>query len=269
MRDFILFDAYPVLTRGYRDLRLLAISTHITELSYTISDIQTRIFGARVSQQSSQDGTLTGWLTEIQELRHQSQSAQEASGASGASNVIDKSLSNLDERLDDISKGIKTVNESMEPLLVANSKTPTQASLDTGDADGETGLLRKHSALLADWESVQKESEMLREELREDKWLTVFRTVTEQADGMMASLEKAVNRCQVRRAAWPIVDRVPVLNVPQDFIRSLDPGHDALSRSSSSSSVRSDKSIPSLEKFNSLSDTFEAKKKFVMCSSPS
>ena len=29
----------------FRDLRLLAISTHMTELSYMISDIQTRIFG--------------------------------------------------------------------------------------------------------------------------------------------------------------------------------------------------------------------------------
>lgn len=30
----------------HRDLRLLAVSTHMTELSYAISDIQTRIFGA-------------------------------------------------------------------------------------------------------------------------------------------------------------------------------------------------------------------------------
>ena len=51
--------------------------------------------------------------------------------------------------------------------------------------------------MLAEWEAVQKESQVLREELKEDKWLTVFRTVTEQADGMMTSLEKAVNRCQV------------------------------------------------------------------------
>jgi hypothetical protein len=28
------------------DIRLLAVSTHMTELSYAISDIQTRIFGA-------------------------------------------------------------------------------------------------------------------------------------------------------------------------------------------------------------------------------
>lgn len=59
-------------------------------------------------------------------------------------------------------------------------------------------LLRQHATMLSEWEAVQKESQILREELREDKWLTVFRTVTEQADGMMTSLEKAVNRCQVR-----------------------------------------------------------------------
>lgn len=35
----------------HRDLRLLAVSTHMTELSYAISDIQTRIFGAHYSCQ--------------------------------------------------------------------------------------------------------------------------------------------------------------------------------------------------------------------------
>ena len=55
---------------------------------------------------------------------------------------------------------------------------------------------------------------MLREELKEDKWLTVFRTVTDQADGMMSSLEKAVNRCQVRTSVlWSIQ---PVFNAASD-----------------------------------------------------
>ena len=30
------------------DIRLLAVSTHMTEISYAISDIQTRIFGKSV-----------------------------------------------------------------------------------------------------------------------------------------------------------------------------------------------------------------------------
>ena len=82
-----------------------------------------------------------------------------------------------------------SVAESIAPLL----------GLEPADDDESERamLIRKHATFIADWEAVQEESEVLREELKEDKWLTVFRTVTDQADGMMSSLEKAVNRCQV------------------------------------------------------------------------
>lgn len=100
----------------------------------------------------------------------------------------------LDERLDAVHKGIQTISESLEPLLQA---APTPTLSQNGNDSETSALLRKHAALTADWEAVQDESEVLREELKEDKWLTVFRTVTDQADGMMSSLEKAVNRCQV------------------------------------------------------------------------
>lgn len=94
----------------------------------------------------------------------------------------------LDERLEFITKGMKALSEALQAL--------TASPADAAKPDNVT-LIRKHSALVADWEAVQDESDVLREELKEDKWLTVFRTVTEQADGMMSSLEKAVNRCQV------------------------------------------------------------------------
>lgn len=100
---------------------------------------------------------------------------------------------NLDERLETVTKGMKAVNDSVEPLLSTGSAPP----VSNNDSGERVLLLRKHATLVAEWESVQDESEVLREELKEDKWLTVFRTVTEQADGMMSSLEKAVNRCQV------------------------------------------------------------------------
>lgn len=130
-------------------------------------------------------------VAEIQELRHKSQSGD----TSSASRVIDQSLAALDERLETVSKGVASVNESLEPLL--NSlKTPT--IVQAGENDDNAAILRKHAAMLSEWEALQKESEILREELKEDKWLTVFRTVTDQADGMMTSLEKAINRCQVR-----------------------------------------------------------------------
>ncbi|KAF4592965.1 hypothetical protein EYR38_008671 [Pleurotus pulmonarius] len=204
------------------DLRILAISTHITELSYNISDIQTRIF-------------------EIQELRHKSQLPGDNTNTT---NIIDQSLMSLDERLDAVSKGIKSVNESLEPWLQSTA-TPTLAQNgDTKNENANATILRKHATLMQDWDAVQDESEVLREELKEDKWLTVFRTVTDQADGMMSSLEKAVNRCQ-------------------EFIWQV---HRRGADDSLSVSQRSDKPTATIniDVYNSLLDSYEAKKKHYM-----
>jgi ribosomal protein S4 len=93
---------------------------------------------------------------------------------------------------------MKAVAESMEPIL-SSVQTPTQAhNRSHSESDEHAALTRKHGVLVEEWAGVQREADLLREELREDKWLTVFRTVTDQADGMMNSLDKAVNRCQVR-----------------------------------------------------------------------
>ena len=127
---------------------------------------------------------------EIQELRHRSQGS---SDTSGTGNEIDQLLISLDERLDSVSKGVKAITDTLEPIL---SKTPVPSGVG---ADGEaTVIIRKHAGLMVEWETAKSESETLRDELKEDKWLVVFRTVTEQAGGLMSSLEKGVTRCQVR-----------------------------------------------------------------------
>lgn len=173
----------------------MAISTHITELSYGISDIQARIFGACGALRyhlflSHQFPLVILICAEIQELRHKSQGS---SDSSGANNEIDQLLVSLDERLDSVSKGIKAITETLEPIL---NRTPIPSGLGL---DGEAAvIMRKHAALVVEWETAKAESGTLRDELKEDKWLIVFRTVTEQAGGLMSSLEKGVNRCQVR-----------------------------------------------------------------------
>lgn len=97
----------------------------------------------------------------------------------------------LNERLESIEQGMRDINESVMPF-----QRPEDKPLD-GSSERAV-MLRKHAALQAEWNAVQQETDELQQELKEDKWITVFRTVTEQADGMMSSLEKAVNRCQVR-----------------------------------------------------------------------
>ncbi|RXW23898.1 hypothetical protein EST38_g1975 [Candolleomyces aberdarensis] len=234
----------------FRDLRILAISTHITELSYAISDIQTRIF-------------------EIQELRHKSQaqngSAEPNSPSNTANNVtstIDQSLMALDERLESVEKGIKSVNENIQPYCPSTTATPVTATQSSVNAvtptttnisgvhsnaanENTSALLRKHATLIQEWESVQDESDVLREELKEDKWLTVFRTVTDQADGMMSSLEKAVNRCQDF-----------IFQVHQHKRNGLNGADDLFG----SAAVKGAGPV-TLDTFTSLLESYEAKKK--------
>ncbi|KAG6831099.1 hypothetical protein H0H92_012776 [Tricholoma furcatifolium] len=161
-------------------------------------------------------------------------------------NVIDQSLMSLNEKLESVEKGMKSVNESLGPLLQV-AATPTFQN--NGDLNDNALLLRKQATLQAEWDAVRNESDVLREELKEDKWLTVFRTVTDQADGMMSSLEKAVNRCQ-------------------DFIwqvhrRGGDDPHQP--QISLSASRNNDKQTPlTLEVCASLLESFEAKKKHYM-----
>ncbi|KZT59040.1 hypothetical protein CALCODRAFT_494043 [Calocera cornea HHB12733] len=187
--------------RSEPEIQLLAISAQITEVCYAISDIQTRIF-------------------EIQELRHASTSSSTTPGQAQAidglpdepqGTSIDRALMALDERLESVSAAVRAVDEALDPLLLAGGgagedDTPTQASaffLPPGqgsdkerEKERERELVRrKHEDMRAQWEDVHGASEELKEELREDKWLAVFRTVSAQADDMMGSLEKAVSMC--------------------------------------------------------------------------
>lgn len=103
----------------------------------------------------------------------------------------------LDEKLEAVSRSIIAVDEEIDPL-VRSSSTPTQTHTAVDVTSEEAVILRKHADMISDWEAVQTDAEELRKELADDKWLVVFRTVTEQADNMMSSLEKVIAQCQVR-----------------------------------------------------------------------
>lgn len=71
-----------------------------------------------------------------------------------------------------------------------------QARLNAYFKMQRAGLLRKKwDETLSSWQKLQKEAEDLREELVEDKYLTVYRTVSRQAEDMMQSLEKIFAQC--------------------------------------------------------------------------
>lgn len=226
----------------------------MTEISYAISDIQTRIFGKPIP--SWLIGKVLIFVIEIQELRHKSQSSGDITTTTS---IIDQSLMTLGERLDSVEKGIKNINETLEPFL-QNAAAPTVSN--DASANENAGILQKHATLLSEWTAVQDESDVLREELKEDKWLTVFRTVTDQADGMMSSLEKAVNRCQVSNTQGLYVILFSCPFNSQEFIWQVHRrGPDDFQSNAAISSLRHEKPTINLEAFTSLLESYEAKKK--------
>jgi hypothetical protein len=173
------------------DLRLLAISAQITEVLYSISDIQTRIFGNLLPCYNKIYTNKSS--IEIQELRHQAVEVSEiateleTSTPDGSVSAIDQALMDLDAKLEVASKSIEELDNSVNNLHLP--------SMDPSEE--KTFVAAKRDHVMQEWEGVQKESEELRKELSDDKWLVVFRSVTEQADNMMSSLEKILTQCQV------------------------------------------------------------------------
>ncbi|KAG8966704.1 hypothetical protein FRC03_011452 [Tulasnella sp. 419] len=222
-----LFKRSSKRSNGSHDsLRLLAVSAQMTELSYALGDLESRIFA-------------------IQELRHRSLETNNTNGerhstdsTESSGSVIDAALGQLESRLDTVSQSMATVAAAMQPFL-STVKTPTESKSPEND---DELLIRKYGDLTSEWENLKSEAEVLRAELKEDKWLTIFRTVSEQADGMMESLEKIVRQCQ-------------------DFIYQVHQ-RGRPSEESRPNSIFSERRPVSIGAFDDLLKSFEAKKKY-------
>lgn len=151
-------------------------------------------------------------FVEVQELRHRSlepvffssrtnDTRTSTDSGSSSTSVIDNALGQLDVRLDTVAQSVSSVTATLEPFL-SNTKTPTDNRAQ--EDEEELVIVRKYGDLIREWDAIRGDATTLREELKEDKWLAVFRTVSEQAEGMMGSLTKAVTMCQVR-SAWALV----------------------------------------------------------------
>lgn len=116
----------------------------------------------------------------VQEIRHTTASTSQNPAEGGQTPEVDALLLKLEDRLETTNKEVENLQARLNAFFKAQS----------------AGLLRhKWEETLRTWQNLQKESEDLREELVEDKYLTVYRTVSRQADDMMQSLEKIFAQC--------------------------------------------------------------------------
>ncbi|KAG8746199.1 hypothetical protein FRC10_005715 [Ceratobasidium sp. 414] len=215
------------------ELSILAASARITELSYSVADIQTRLF-------------------EIQELRH----VDDSVSSGDASLAIERALGGLMESIVSVGSSLEEVNKAVSPAM-ESVKTPTEGGV--AHMNEHEPILRKHAALLSEWQNVQSDVSRLRSELQEDQLLVRFRTAVDQAAGMMDSLDKAVEACQVRYFGKR---GDPVLNAAQEYIWRRG----KYLRLAGSDNA-SQKTADALAHFTEVVDHYERVKKYYMQSS--
>ncbi|OBZ84074.1 hypothetical protein A0J61_07874 [Choanephora cucurbitarum] len=87
------------------------------------------------------------------------------------------------------------IDNRVGPLFSSVEKVYTRMTSPNPPDDISGLLTRKHLLVQERWECLRVEIDELKLELKEDRWLVVFKQVADQVDEMMNGLDKTVNQC--------------------------------------------------------------------------
>ncbi|PWN51176.1 hypothetical protein IE53DRAFT_61023 [Violaceomyces palustris] len=154
---------------------------HASELDLALMQLDEKLEGVSRSMQQ-----LEVRMSEVAGLAEEDDDDDDDDGEQGDSSMVDREIKSWKSRprrnsLSSMSS-FTSFDEAMLPAFAP--------------ALGPQALRRKYDEVVADWAKVQEESNTLRKELGDDKYLIVFRSVSDQADSMMDSLDRAMAHCQ-------------------------------------------------------------------------
>nr|KAI7879725.1 hypothetical protein K492DRAFT_208076 [Lichtheimia hyalospora FSU 10163] len=87
------------------------------------------------------------------------------------------------------------IDNRIEPLFDQVQRIYTAMTSNNPPADTSGVLGRVHHKIQYRWEALRNEVDYLKQELKEERWLNVFRQVADQVDVMIDGLEKTVSQC--------------------------------------------------------------------------
>lgn len=87
------------------------------------------------------------------------------------------------------------IDNRIEPLFNQVQRIYTAMTSNNPPADASGVLGRVHHKIQHRWEALRTEVDCLKQELKEERWLNVFRQVADQVDVMIDGLEKTVSQC--------------------------------------------------------------------------
>ncbi|ORZ17263.1 hypothetical protein BCR42DRAFT_465387 [Absidia repens] len=175
---------------------------------------------------------------------------------------------------------LSDLDQRVNPVFLAVEKVYARMNSTRPPGDDSGILVRKHRLVQEKWECLRIEIDELKDELKEDRWLAVFRQVADQVDTMINGLDKAVQECynyiqQIFDWHDPAQQQHQSINntglssphspstldkLSKTFLRSFPRNHHSSASITSSSSSASLTPPPfDREKFKSIEKNFEAK----------
>ncbi|CAO3586952.1 unnamed protein product [Absidia cylindrospora] len=179
---------------------------------------------------------------------------------------------------------LSDLDQRVNPVFLAVEKVYARMNSTRPPGDDSGILVRKHRLVQEKWECLRIEIDELKDELKEDRWLAVFRQVADQVDTMINGLDKAVQECynfiqQIFDWHDPAQQQQQYHNqsinntglssphspstldkLSKTFLRSFPRNHHSSASITSSSSSASLTPPPfDREKFKSIEKNFEAK----------
>ena len=85
------------------------------------------------------------------------------------------------------------------------------------DLGHEVEDIQTYSWRLNKWKSLEKDAESLKKELSEDKWVAIFRNAGKQANKMMESVEKTINKVKIGTEAPNLVADAALLKLVESY----------------------------------------------------
>lgn len=181
----------------FDSISVLATSARMTEVGMMIQEVALALFevqelrhsnafnsDSRSKAHNPNEGSPSVIASTKASAHSARTSAISRSAGASALTPVDRALMKLDKKVEETTVEVAHLEELLTPFKEIRS------------AEEVDFLKQKYHGLITDWSKIQKDTELLRDELKEDKWLVVFRTVSAQAEEMMESLEKVLTASQ-------------------------------------------------------------------------
>lgn len=178
---------------GKRELTALMerVLEQIDDISIMIFQFQENRFAAAPRPSATTTGTDTDILNSPLSTAS-SGLFSSSTTVTSATTAASFSLTDLPHKYEEI---LADIDNRVDPLFNDVQKIYASMTSNSPPSDPTGVLARKHQIVQERWEALRVEIDDLKEDIKEDRWLSVFRQVTDHVETLIECLDKTISQC--------------------------------------------------------------------------